>query len=123
MHNDGLSYRVKPFARSTVYKILKNEKHSGIYHYNDELFTNIYPRIVPEKIFNIVRDSVEDNKYGKRDSDAVYIYYNYIDKKSPDEFEHQAFLFYEENVDLFIKDDYKLKELDYILNMLVQMYI
>ena len=55
--------------------------------------------------------------------DKVEIYYNYIDKKSPDEFEHQAFLFYTENVDLYIKDDYKLKEQDYILNMLIQMFI
>ena len=55
--------------------------------------------------------------------DKVEIYYNYIDKKSPDEFEHQAFLFYTENVDLYMKYDYKLKEQDYILNMLVYMFI
>ena len=55
--------------------------------------------------------------------DKVEIHYNYINKKSPDENDHQAFLFYTENVDLYMKDDYKLKEQDYILNMLIQMFI
>ena len=76
LHKDGLSYRGKPFARTTVYKLLKNEKYSGNYHYDGELFTNIYPRIVPERIFEIVHNKMEENKYGKHDSDAVYILKN-----------------------------------------------
>ena len=31
----------KPFARNTVYKILKNEKYAGIYRHNNEIFTFI----------------------------------------------------------------------------------
>lgn len=40
----------KPFARNTIYNILKNEKYSGIYRFKDEIFENMYPAIVPIKI-------------------------------------------------------------------------
>ena len=308
--NEGIYHNGKPLGRNTVYKLLRNEKYIGIVRYGNEVFTNIYPQIVPNTLFEVVQTKIDGNRYGKHDSDAIYIlkgkmkcgycgktitsesgtgksgkvkryykcfgrknagngcqketirketleslivdttlkffedklnlsfiadkilelhqkrvadtsvlnilleekasltksidnildaiaegyrssktkekleefeakldivegkiliekakeksaiskediikfiskcikkeplqmikllikeiilfddkveiYYNYIDKKSPDEFEHQAFLFYEENVDLYMKDDYKLKERDYILNVLVQMYI
>lgn len=43
----GILNRGKPFARNTVYNILKNEKYSGIYRHGDEVFENMYPQIVP----------------------------------------------------------------------------
>ena len=43
----GIYYYGKPFVTNTVYKILKNERYSGVYHYNGETFNNIYPQIVP----------------------------------------------------------------------------
>ena len=72
----GILNRGKPFARNTVYKILKNEKYSGIYRYNDEVFTNIYPQIVPTDTFNIVRRKIDSNKYGKQSTDVVYLLRN-----------------------------------------------
>lgn len=46
----GIFNRGKKFARNTVYNILKNEKYSGIYRHGNEIFTNIYPQIVPTVI-------------------------------------------------------------------------
>ena len=46
----GIFNRGKKFARNTVYNILKNEKYSGIYRLGNEIFTNIYPQIVPTVI-------------------------------------------------------------------------
>ena len=63
----------KPFARNTVYKILKNEKYAGIYRHNDEIFTNMYPAIVSAEIYNIVRKKIDQNKYGKRSTETVYL--------------------------------------------------
>lgn len=63
----------KPFARNTVYKILKNEKYAGIYRHNDEIFTNMYPAIVSAEIYNIVRKKIDQNKYGKRSTEIVYL--------------------------------------------------
>lgn len=72
----GIYNRGKPFARNTVYKMLKNEKYSGIYRIRDEVFENMYPQIVTPKIFEIVREKVKVNQYGKRSLDIVYLLRN-----------------------------------------------
>ena len=72
----GIFNRGKKFARNTVYNILKNEKYSGIYRHNDEVFDNIYPQIVPTEIYEIVRKKIETNKYGKRSVEVVYLLRN-----------------------------------------------
>lgn len=69
----GILYYGKKFVTNTVYKILKNERYSGIYHYNGEEFDNIYPQIVPTEIFEKVRAKIENNKYGKKSEDVCYL--------------------------------------------------
>ena len=63
----------KPFARNTIYNILKNEKYAGIYRFNDEVFDNMYPAIVPTEIYDKVRKKTDINKYGKRSVEVVYL--------------------------------------------------
>ncbi len=74
----GILNHNKPFARNTVYNILKNEKYSGIYRYKDEIFTNIYPQIVTQDIFNKVRAKIEKNQYGKRSTEVIYLLRNKV---------------------------------------------
>lgn len=69
----GIFNHGKPFARNTVYNILKNEKYSGVYRHGDEVFTNIYPQIVPQDIFDTVRSKIDSNHYGKRSTEVVYL--------------------------------------------------
>ena len=69
----GIYYYGKPFVTNTVYKILKNERYSGVYHYNGEEFNNIYPQIVPTEIFERVRRKVSVNKYGKRSDSVTFL--------------------------------------------------
>lgn len=69
----GIYNHGKPFARNTVYNILKNEKYAGIYRHNGEVFTNIYPQIVPQETYDIVRKKIERNHYGKRSTEVVYL--------------------------------------------------
>jgi len=78
LNNKGLLYKGKPFARTTIYNILQNEKYSGIVRHSDEIFNNIYPRIVSEDIFNIVRKKAEENHFGKHDSPVQYLLKNKI---------------------------------------------
>ena len=73
LNRKGLLHKGKPFAKNTVYGILSNERYSGIYRHNDEVFTNIYPQIVPQDTFEIVRQKVNCNKFGKRSNDIVYL--------------------------------------------------
>lgn len=72
----GILNRNKPFARNTVYNILRCEKYSGIYRHGDEVFTNIYPQIVDTETFNKVRDKINANRYGKRSVEVVYLLRN-----------------------------------------------
>ena len=74
----GIYHRGKPFARTTLYNMLANEKYAGILRYGEEIFTNIYPRIVPEHVYNIVRQKVEENHFGKHDSTVQYLLKNKI---------------------------------------------
>ena len=63
----------KPFARNTIYNILKNEKYSGIYRFDGQIFNNMYPAIVPNEIYDNVRQKINLNKYGKRSTEVVYL--------------------------------------------------
>lgn len=74
----GILNRGKPFARNTLYNLLKNEKYSGIMRHGEEVFTNIYPKIVPDDVYNIVRQKIDENHYGKHNSQVVYLLKNKI---------------------------------------------
>lgn len=69
----GVLYRGKPFAMNTIYGILKNEKYSGTYRYEDEIIDNMYPQIVPAEILEKVRAKINANKYGKKPKKVVYL--------------------------------------------------
>lgn len=66
----------RPFARNTIYNILKNEKYSGIYRFNNQTFENMYPQIVSTEIYEKVRQKTNQNKYGKRSVEVVYLLRN-----------------------------------------------
>ena len=74
----GIFNRNKPFARNTIYNILKNEKYSGVYKYNGEVYENMYPAIVDRETFEKVRGKVNKNKYGKRSTTVVYLLRNKV---------------------------------------------
>lgn len=73
LHEKGIENRGKPFARNTVYNLLKNEKYAGIFRHGDEVFTNIYPAIISQTTYEIVRAKIEGNKYGKHKPDVEYL--------------------------------------------------
>ena len=70
----GVLYKGKPFAKNTVYNILKNEKYSGIYYHEDERVDNMYPKIIPTHVYDAVRRKVEKNRNGRRSTKAVYLF-------------------------------------------------
>ena len=69
----GILHYGKPFKKTTVYAILSNERYSGKYHFNGELFDNIYPQIIETALFEKVRDKVLSNKYGKKSESITYL--------------------------------------------------
>ena len=74
----GVLHKGKPFAKNTVYGILSNEKYSGTYKKGDEIVDNIYPQIVPMDLFEIVRQKVNANKFGKSCVKTVFLLKNKV---------------------------------------------
>ncbi len=72
--NNGILNKNKPFARNTVYCILKNEKYSGVYRHEDEVIENMYPQIVSPEIYDKVRKKIDANKLGTRSVRLTYLF-------------------------------------------------
>ena len=69
----GLTNKGRPFCKNSIHRILQNEKYSGVYHYKDETFTNIYPQIVPTDLFKLVHNKNDNNKYGSHSPFVNYL--------------------------------------------------
>lgn len=78
LNNRGILNKGKPFARNTIYNILKNEKYSGVYRFKDEVYNNMFPQIVPTSTYEIVREKIDKNRYGKQSTETIYILRNKI---------------------------------------------
>ena len=74
----GILFGGKPFKCTTVHKILRNERYTGIYKFKGETFENIYPQIVPKEIFDFVRQKVDENKYGRHSDRVQYLLKNKV---------------------------------------------
>ena len=72
-NEEGVLYRGKPLGKTTVYNMLRNEKYIGVYRFGDEVYTNIYPAIIPETLFNLARAKIEINQYGKHVEGVEYL--------------------------------------------------
>ena len=70
---EGIYFKGKPFLSGSVYNMLQNEKYAGIFRYKEEVFTNIYPRIVPEEVYRIVRGLAAENKNGTHLPEVCYL--------------------------------------------------
>lgn len=72
----GILNHNKQFAENTVYHILKNEKYTGIYIKNNEVFENMYPQMISKELFEKVRSKSKLNAYGKRSIKTTYLLRN-----------------------------------------------
>ena len=60
----GVRHRGKPIAQSTFYDMLRREEYTGITHNSFGTFDNLYPRIVPQPLFDEVQRRLKLNKIG-----------------------------------------------------------
>lgn len=67
----GVYNHDKPFAKSTVHRILACEKYIGIMRHGNEVFTNTYPPIIDVDLFNLIQEKIAINRYGKRDENNL----------------------------------------------------
>lgn len=72
----GIYKNGKPFAVNTIYGILKNERYIGKYTKDNEVYTNMFPRIIDDETFAKVKARSKANHYGKRSVKTVYLFRN-----------------------------------------------
>ena len=72
----GILNKGKPFARNTIYNMLTNEKYIGVVRCGDTVYTNIYPRIISDDVFNAIKRRNEENHYGTRSTEVIYMLRN-----------------------------------------------
>ena len=72
----GAVYKGKPFKKTTIYRILKNERYTGIYKLGDKVFTNLFPQIIDAETFNKVQVKNKENQYGSYSVKTVYLFRN-----------------------------------------------
>ena len=70
----GILYNNKPFKPNVIYTMLKNEKYTGVYKIDDQVYTNIYPQIISNDLFDRVRRKTEENRIGSKSSQSVYMF-------------------------------------------------
>ena len=71
--NKGITNRGKPFTVNSIYFMLQQEKYTGVYNFNGETFTDVYPAIIPKELYQTVRKRVDANKTGKHVIGVDYI--------------------------------------------------
>ena len=73
MIDKGMLCRGKPFAKTTLYRLVTNEKYAGIYLHNGVEYDNIYPAIISKDLFELAKKRLSNNHYGKHINVAVYL--------------------------------------------------
>ena len=70
----GIQNKGKPFGKNSMQRLLSNEKYTGIVRGdNGEVYTNVYPQIIPKDLYDYVRLKMSKNRYGRRSEEIVYI--------------------------------------------------
>ena len=77
LNKRSVQYKSKEFKRSSVYSILSNEKYTGIYRYEDEVYENTFPPIISKELFESVKQRRnQNNKGGSHSVKATYLFRN-----------------------------------------------
>ncbi len=69
----GITKRGKPFAKSTVYRMLVMEQYSGIYRFQNEVYENMYPQIIDKELFARVKAKADSLKHGGLSTQVNYL--------------------------------------------------
>ena len=73
LNEKGILCKGKPFARSTVYTFITNEKYAGVYRHKGVEYENTYPAIISKDMFYMIKARLDFNRFGKHKRDVVYL--------------------------------------------------
>ena len=69
----GITHKGRHFLPNAIYGILHNQKYIGKYEIHGKLYTNIYPPIVQEDIFEQVQRKIEHNRIGQVSKETIFL--------------------------------------------------
>lgn len=71
--SQGVLNKGKPFEENIVYRMLRNEKYTGVYNHNGEIIENMYPPIISKELYDKAQISIKNNRYGKSSLTTNYL--------------------------------------------------
>jgi site-specific DNA recombinase len=72
----GIYCHSKNVCKNTIYNMLKNERYIGKYTKDNEVYTNMFPRIIDDETFAKVKARRGINHYGKKSIQTIYLFKN-----------------------------------------------
>ena len=69
----GILYKGKPFVINALYNMLNNEKYIGIYRKDNDIYENMFPRIIDNETFEKAQKKLHQNHFGKKSIKTVYL--------------------------------------------------
>lgn len=69
----GILRNGRPFIEKTIYGMLNNEKYIGIFRHENQVFDNMYPKIISVDMYNAIQNKSRKNRYGKRSTKVIYL--------------------------------------------------
>ena len=69
----GITHNGRRFLPNAIYGILHNQKYVGKYEIHGKVYTNIYPPIVQEDIFEQVQRKIEHNRIGQVSKETIFL--------------------------------------------------
>lgn len=71
LNEQGLRNKGNMFLSTSIHNILRQEKYTGIYRVNGQVYDKIYPPILDKDIYELARQKIEKNKHGCRKANHV----------------------------------------------------
>ena len=79
LNEQGIKNKGNMFLSTTIHHFLRQEKYTGIYKVNGQVYDKIYPPIIDKDIYELARQKIEKQKHGNRKKDhAIFLLRNKV---------------------------------------------
>ena len=73
LNEKGITNNGKAITKKTILKLIHNKKYIGIHSHGDEVYTNIYPAIIPMDLYEKVQRVIALNGCGRRSENNLFL--------------------------------------------------
>lgn len=73
LNAQGIRCHDRPFRFNSIYRILRNERYTGVFHAGGEVFTNTYAPIIDTDLYTQVNTLINNNRRGRTAEDCDYL--------------------------------------------------